>query len=245
MNNANGDVRTVLYRVAQEALTNVARHAKASQVEVGIQCLDGIIRMEITDNGQGFEVDGNVVREKEQPSGTPRHAGTRRDDRRHVWRGIRPRPRHHRPRGDPSCESLLQMTFRRMLRPNHRQHPPAMPMNPITVLLAEDHMIVREGLLALLKLEADIQVVGEAENGRQAVAMAGTLQPDVVVMDIAMPLLNGLEATRQILHATPATKVLILSAHSDDAYVERGHGAGRGGLPDQTNRLPRAARGDP
>ena len=93
-------------------------------------------------------------------------------------------------------------------------------MNPITVLLAEDHMIVREGLLALLKLEADIQVVGEAENGRQAVSMAGTLQPDVVVMDIAMPLLNGMEATRQILHERRATKVLILSAHSDDAYVE-------------------------
>ena len=94
-------------------------------------------------------------------------------------------------------------------------------MNPITVLLAEDHMIVREGLLALLKLEADIQVIGEAENGRQAVAMAATLRPDVVVMDIAMPLLNGLEATRQILHAVPTTRVLVLSAHSDDAYVEQ------------------------
>ena len=94
-------------------------------------------------------------------------------------------------------------------------------MNPITVLLAEDHTIVREGLLVLLKLETDIQVIGQAENGRQAVALAGTLGPDVVVMDIAMPLLNGLEATRQILHAAPKTKVLILSAHSDDAYVEK------------------------
>ena len=82
-------------------------------------------------------------------------------------------------------------------------------------------MIVREGLQALLKLESDIQVIGEAENGRQAVALASTLCPDVVVMDIAMPLLNGLEATRQILHAAPKTKVLVLSAHSDDAYVEQ------------------------
>jgi len=94
-------------------------------------------------------------------------------------------------------------------------------MNPITILLAEDHMIVREGLRALLKLEADFEVVGEAENGRQAVALASTLCPDVVVMDIAMPLLNGLEATRQILKTTPSTKVLVLSAHSDDAYVEQ------------------------
>lgn len=94
-------------------------------------------------------------------------------------------------------------------------------MTPITVLLAEDHQIVREGLRALLKLEKDIQVVGEAANGREAVKLATSLNPDVVVMDIAMPLLNGLEAARQILRAAPTTRLLILSAHSDDAYVER------------------------
>lgn len=94
-------------------------------------------------------------------------------------------------------------------------------MTPISVLLAEDHLIVREGLRALLKLEADIEVVGEAGNGREAVKLAASLHPDVIVMDIAMPLLNGLEAARQILRASPAAKVLILSAHSDDAYVER------------------------
>ncbi|OYW31257.1 MAG: DNA-binding response regulator, partial [Chthoniobacter sp. 12-60-6] len=92
-------------------------------------------------------------------------------------------------------------------------------MNPINVLLAEDHQIVREGLRAMLNLEAGIKVVGEAENGRQAVELFAKLRPDVVVMDIAMPLLNGMEATRQLLQAFPGTKVLILSAHSDDAYV--------------------------
>ncbi|NQX01626.1 response regulator transcription factor [bacterium] len=94
-------------------------------------------------------------------------------------------------------------------------------MNPITVMLAEDHQIVREGLRALLNLEADLKVIGEAENGRDAVALAARIRPDVIVMDIAMPLLNGLEATRQILHAHPATKVLVLSAYGDDAYVEQ------------------------
>lgn len=92
-------------------------------------------------------------------------------------------------------------------------------MKPITILLAEDHQIVREGLRAMLNLEADIQVIGEAENGRQAVELFAKIRPDVVVMDIAMPLLNGMEATRQILQTFPGTKVLILSAHSDDAYV--------------------------
>src|SRR6478672_12572991 len=94
-------------------------------------------------------------------------------------------------------------------------------MKRITVLLAEDHQIVREGFRSLLKHETDIEVVGEAETGRQAVLLARKLHPAVVVMDIAMPLLNGLEATRQILKDFPKTKVIILSAHSDDAYVEQ------------------------
>ena len=93
-------------------------------------------------------------------------------------------------------------------------------MKPITVLLADDHLIVREGLKKLLEAERDIEVVGEAANGRQAVELAVKLRPAVVVMDIAMPLLNGLEATRQIRQSVPEAKVLILSAHSDDAYVE-------------------------
>jgi len=94
-------------------------------------------------------------------------------------------------------------------------------MARITVLLADDHMIVREGLRALLEAEGDIEVVGEAETGRQAVQLAKKLRPAVVLMDIAMPLLNGLEATRRILKAVPATRVLILSAHSDDEYIRQ------------------------
>jgi DNA-binding NarL/FixJ family response regulator len=91
-------------------------------------------------------------------------------------------------------------------------------MKPITVLLAEDHMIVREGFRKMLELEPDVQVVGEAQDGRQAVALVKKLRPAVVLMDIAMPLLNGLEATRQVLKAVPSTKVIMLSAHGDDAY---------------------------
>jgi DNA-binding NarL/FixJ family response regulator len=103
-------------------------------------------------------------------------------------------------------------------------------MKRITVLLAEDHTIVREGFRKMLELEDDLEVIGEAQDGRQAVALAKKLRPAVVLMDIAMPLLNGLEATRQILKILPATKVLMLSAHSDDAYVKNATESGAVGF---------------
>ena len=116
---------------------------------------------------------------------------------------------------------------------------------PITVLLAEDHAIVRQGLSSLLRADGHFLVAGEARTGREAVEMARTLRPDVILMDIAMPVLNGLEATRQILADDPAAKVIVLSAHSDDVYVERMNEAGVVGfLEKQTSAeiLTRAIR---
>jgi len=103
-------------------------------------------------------------------------------------------------------------------------------MKRITVLLAEDHTIVREGFRKMLELEGDFEIVGEAADGRQAIALVKKLHPEVVLMDIAMPLLNGLEATRQVLKAVPTTKIIILSAHSDDAYVKNATDSGAVGF---------------
>ena len=103
-------------------------------------------------------------------------------------------------------------------------------LKKITILLAEDHAVVRQGLSTLLKTAGDFAIVGEAQNGREAVELAAQLRPDVILMDIAMPVLNGLEATRQILAANPAAKVVILSAHSDDEYVERMVAVGAAGF---------------
>ena len=102
-------------------------------------------------------------------------------------------------------------------------------MKKTSVLLAEDHVVVRQGLRSLLSAEPDIEVVGEAGNGRQAVQMAQELRPDIVVMDIAMPLLNGLEATCQIIGSGIPTRVLILSSYADDEYVHRLTEAGASG----------------
>ncbi len=118
-------------------------------------------------------------------------------------------------------------------------------MKTTTILLVEDHQIVREGLWALLQNEPDFQLVGQAENGQQAVALVDELLPHIVVMDIAMPLLNGLEATRQILKNVPTTRIILLSAHNDDAYVQKAIALGVSGyLVKQTaaNVLPEAIR---
>ncbi len=90
----------------------------------------------------------------------------------------------------------------------------------ISILLADNHQLFRDGLRALVEKEADLEVVAEAEDGRSAVQQVGKLKPDVVVMDVSMSDLNGMEATRQIMHRTPGTMVLALSMHSDRRFVE-------------------------
>lgn len=92
---------------------------------------------------------------------------------------------------------------------------------PTRILLADDHAVVRDGLRALLEASPDLTVVGSAANGREAVDAVARLQPEVVVMDIAMPELNGIDATREILRRRPATKVVILSMHATSEHIFR------------------------
>jgi len=92
-------------------------------------------------------------------------------------------------------------------------------MGKIRVLLAEDHVVVREGTRELIQREADMEVVGEASDGEEAIQLASKLQPDVVIMDISMPKLSGIEATKQIKALQPDTAVLILTAYDNDQYI--------------------------
>jgi two-component system response regulator NreC len=99
-------------------------------------------------------------------------------------------------------------------------------MKKIRVLLADDHNLIRAGLRRVVESQPEFIVAGEAEDGRQAVAMADSLKPDVAVLDIGMPLLNGIEAARQIRAAQPDTQIVMLSMHSDEGYVLRALKAG-------------------
>ena len=100
---------------------------------------------------------------------------------------------------------------------------------PIRILLADDHTVVRDGLRALLEKQPDMTVVAEASDGRDSIRLAEEQSPDVVVMDIGMPSLNGIEATRRILAANPRTAVVMLSMHQDESYVLRSLKAGAKG----------------
>lgn len=95
--------------------------------------------------------------------------------------------------------------------------------------MADDHVVMRSGLRALLERQPNLEVVGESENGRSTVELVASLQPDVVVMDIGMPILNGIEATKTIVTEQPATAVIILSMHADESYVMRALKAGARG----------------
>jgi DNA-binding NarL/FixJ family response regulator len=99
-------------------------------------------------------------------------------------------------------------------------------MPNISVLLVDDHNIVRQGLKALLTAETDITILAEAQTGREAVVLASKLRPDVVVMDLAMPLLNGWEATRQILKALPSAKIVVLSTYDSEEHIQQAIAAG-------------------
>jgi len=99
-------------------------------------------------------------------------------------------------------------------------------MKKLRILLADDHIVMRTGLRALLERQPNLEVVGESENGREAVELAASLRPDVVVMDVGMPVLNGIEATKTIVTQHPTTAVVVLSMHADESYVMRALKAG-------------------
>jgi DNA-binding NarL/FixJ family response regulator len=112
----------------------------------------------------------------------------------------------------------------------------------LTLMLADDHQIVRQGLKALLRTEPDLQLVGEASDGLEAVRLTERLQPQVLVLDLMMPGLNGLEVARQVSRRSPRTRVVVLSMHSDEAYVVEALRAGANGYVLKESRAEELVR---
>jgi two-component system, NarL family, response regulator NreC len=211
------EVESVFFRVAQEALVNVCRHARASRAEVRVSLQRHDVELLIEDNGGGFEL--------ERVGPPDRHGGL-------GLPGMRERAASLG--GTLNVESTLGRGTRvRLSLPlledsvttETRAHNVASRRGVVdaeaTVLLVDDHAVFRDGLRRILSEEDGMTVVGEAEDGRQAVTLVGQLHPNAVVMDLAMPNLNGLDATAQIKQSFPDVKVVILTAHESREYLAR------------------------
>ncbi len=204
------EIATAAFRIAQEAVTNVICHANARQVDVRVQRTATALAMTIEDDGVGL------------PNETlGRAAGGRQA---FGILGMQERAEALGGRLDVTRREPIGTRVTLCAAIGRRNR-----MNPIRVLLAEDHNVVREGLRLLLNAQPDIRVIGEATNGRQAVALARENCPEVAVLDISMPDLDGLQAARLIRAECPQTQVLILTMHESDAYFFRAVEAGAAG----------------
>ncbi len=235
------DIAIHIYRIVQEALGNASRHARASHAWVRLTQAQGILTLEVEDDGRGLPQwrgeapagAGGVGRDRRHWH--DQHARTHRTGRRRADA----RPRRRRRPADPlrhPAEACLEHAVR-IVAPPIRTIVDPIPMSKagqppahaIRVVLVDDHALVRQGFRRILEDEEDILVVGEAGDGAETLNVLRAQQPDVVVLDMSMPEMNGLQVTREILKQFPGTRILILSMYSDEQYVRNAIDAGAHG----------------
>ena len=224
-----------LYRIAREALHNVVKHAQATQVDIKLSVRDRLVRLLVLDDGIGIA----TAKEGRRGSQADGRVGARDNARagdRDRWRAA-------------DHEGAGRWHQRRSVAPRAAGHRMS---ERVRVLIADDHQVVREGLRLILAEAPELDVVGEASTGDEAVQLAERLRPDVVLMDLRMPGLNGIEATRRLHDAGTANAVVILTTFGDDERVREAIQAGAIGyllkdvLKDELVRSIRAAaRGVP
>jgi PAS domain S-box-containing protein len=219
----NVPIKIFLFRAVQELLFNVVKHAAVTSAQVVLTGNDNTIAITVSDQGRGFDpaiLDSGTLkgglglislRERAQ------YIGGRLDIRSASGQGTRI------TLTVPARPPKVRVPERRALEPGSA-HLPDRQIFPapegIRVLFADDHKVMRQGLMRLVSGTADIQVVGEAANGREAFELARQLRPDVVVMDISMPEMDGIEATRRITGALPEVRVLGLTMHEDEQLAQ-------------------------
>ena len=210
------DLRVELFQAVRELLTNTGKHSRATSARLRAWVDGGELNIEVSDDGTGFDPE----KQRREPAGLGwglfgirerlAHLGARMELDTAPGRGTSVLLTAPLGEALPAAASPVAVS---------QPAAAAAPARTIRILLADDQQLTRAGLRSLLEREPDLQVVAEAGDGQQAVKLAGEQQPDVVVMDVAMPELNGIEATRRIIATSPDVKVIGLSMHSDGQYV--------------------------
>ncbi len=217
-------IRAFLYKTAQELLFNVVKHARVGEARIRIRRWGPCICLSVSDRGRGFDPQDLRV---------TAGFGLFSIRERVELLGGRMKIKSFKGKGStlhivvPDGEVLNKAAAVEPVGPGTETRPAQDEgQRRVRVLIADDHEIVREGLISLLGDEHSIEVIGEAANGREAVDLADRLRPDVVIMDVAMPLIDGDEATRQIKKHMPDTRVIALSMYEEHENVEKMLAAG-------------------
>jgi PAS domain S-box-containing protein len=221
-------IKSFLFKAAQELLFNVVKHAQVKEAWIRVRRIGRHVNLEVRDRGRGFDPQAmkdtagfglSTVRERAETLGGRMHI------RSHPGKGSRFRIVVPDRRKTEGTKGGVREKTKRAESPV-RASADASSKGALRVLLADDQKIVREGLVSLLSEDTGIEVVGEAGNGREAVELTDRLQPDVVVMDVSMPEVDGEEATRQIKAHLPQTRVVALSMHEEPFVAEQMQRAG-------------------
>ena len=226
------DVKIVFYRVTQEAFSNIAKHARAEHVSARVLAVDGVATLTVQDDGRGFDPaavpSGGHMGLRIMSERLERIAGTL------TVESVARRGHDHPRRVAVDCFG----------RAPTGENGSVTDTDDIRVLIVDDHQMVREGLKVLLSTYADIEVVGEAANGLEALDQCGLVDPDVVLMDVQMPVMDGPEATAEIGLTCPDVRVIALTSFIDQESVEKALDAGRDQLPAQGRAPGGAHAGD-
>ncbi len=226
-------MKAFLYKAGQELLFNVVKHARVKDAVLRLRCWGRYVGLSVADRGRGFDPHG-----LKEATGFGLFSIRERVD----LLGGHMKIKSAAGQGsaffivlpDKASPDVAIRAKHRDVRaptesPRRDQSVPTAGRRPLRVLLADDHEVVRQGLKGILSEEPDVEVVGEAANGREAVDLAGRLEPDVVIMDVSMPLISGAQATRQIKMHLPNIRVIALSMYDEPETVERMRHAGAEG----------------
>jgi CheY-like chemotaxis protein len=221
------EMRVVVFEAARELLFNVVKHAHVPQARLTAErTADDQIRLTVSDDGYGFEPEKldfgaaegfglfNIRQRLELMGGRLEVESAPGEGARITI--LAPANAPSPPEDDLLTDSLLHPLISQRRRPGTEEGTATTVAARIRVLLADDHEIVREGLASLLLEEPDMEIVGEAKDGVEAVELAATMHPDVILMDVTMPRLDGIEATRQIKARLPEVHVIGLSMHEEE-----------------------------